>query len=298
MLKKLINLPQNSPEMFGIILRIGSGIFFAVMVGLIKLLGNQLSLSQMIFFRSLFAIIPLVIFLQFTSNFPKGLATKHPFKHLARCTFGIVGMFCSFASLKYLPIAEATVISFLSPVVLVVLSVFVLKETVNQRRWLGVFLGILGLLIMSLPNFSADLNKDTLLGLFFGVMFAILAAMAMLQVRQLSQMGEDSGAIAFYFAITGVLVGGVLMLSHWITPTLIQWLFLVFIGLTGGVAQILMTLSFKYAEASAMAAYEYLYVVWTVLIGVLFFDEIPSVYFWLALPVIILGAIIAKPRKR
>ncbi len=223
MLKKLINIPQNAPETFGIALRIGSGIFFAIMVGLIKLLGDTSSLSQLIFFRSLFAIIPLVIFLQFTSNFPKGLATKHPFKHLARCTFGIVGMFCSFASLHCLPIAEATVISFLSPVVLVVLSV-------------GVFLGILGLLIMSLPNFSADLNNDTLLGLFFGVMFAILAAMAMLQVRQLSQMGEDSGAIAFYFAVTGVLVGGVLMINNWVTPTPIGWLFLVLIGLTGGIA--------------------------------------------------------------
>ncbi len=73
MLKKLITIPQNSPETFGIILRIGSGIFFAIMVGLIKLLGDKLALSQLIFFRSLFAIIPLVIFLQFTSNFPKGL---------------------------------------------------------------------------------------------------------------------------------------------------------------------------------------------------------------------------------
>lgn len=268
------------------------------MAGLIKVLGEDIALGQLVFFRSAFALIPLIGFLIWQHNFPRGLRTQHPVAHLVRCGLGIMAMFSAFATLRYLPVAEATTITYLSPVILVILATIWLKETVSARRWWGVALGVFGLLVMTVPSFSAHADTKTLIGIGLGVITAFLIAGALLQVRQLSKMGENSGAITFYFAITGTVVGAMTVYSGWSSPTTFQWFCLIAIGLIGGISQILMTISFKYAEASALAPYEYLSILWAVIMGVLFFSEVPNVFFWLAMPLILAGAIVARPARK
>ncbi len=287
----------KTPEQWGIVLKIGSGICFAAMFAIIKWLGGTVPLGEVVFFRSFFAMIPLVAFLLITSDFPAGLKTRYPGKHLVRCVLGTLAMFFAFATLRYLPIAEATAISYLSPVILVILAALFLKEAVNRKRLLGVGLGLLGLALMTLPNFSATADSQTLIGVGLALMSAILIAAALLQVRQLSKMGENAAAIAFYFALTSTAMGIVTIFAGWSMPSLSEWMLLISTGLLGGVAQILMTLAFKYAEASAMAPYDYLSIVWAVLIGIVFFGEIPGAFFWLAMPVILLGAYVARPKE-
>lgn len=288
---------NDAPELYGISLRIASTVCFAIMVGLIKYLGGAIPLGQVVFFRSAVALIPLMIFLLMTSDFPAGLKTKYPWKHITRCVLGTLAMFFSFATLRYLPIAEATAISYLSPVFIVILAIVLLKEQVSIRRWLGVACGVIGLIIMTVPSFSLPSGNNTLIGLMLGLISALLIAAAMLQVRQLSKMGENSAAIAFYFALTSTVMGFIVMLSNWQLPTLTQWVCLIGIGLIGGIAQILMTVAFKYAEASAMAPYEYLSIIWAVIIGMVAFGEVPNWVFWIAMPLILFGGFIAKPKK-
>ncbi len=292
-MKKII---VKTPEQQGIVLKIASGICFAVMFAIIKLLGGTVPLGEVVFFRSFFAMIPLVAFLLMTSDFPAGLKTQYPVKHLLRCVLGTLAMFFAFATLRYLPIAEATAISYLSPVIVVIFAVLFLKEVVNRKRLFGVGLGLLGLSLMTLPNFSAAAESQTLIGVGLALMSAILIAAALLQVRQLSKMGENAAAIAFYFALTSTVMGIITIFAGWSLPSVSEWVLLISIGLLGGFAQILMTLAFKYAEASAMAPYDYLSIVWAVLIGIVLFGEIPSMLFWLAMPVILLGAYVARPR--
>lgn len=287
----------HSSEFFGIILKVLSGIGFSMMAGVIKYLGGSIPLGQVVFFRSIVALIPLVLFLMWTREFPSGLYTKHPWKHVVRCVLGTLAMFCAFAALRFLPLAEATALAYLSPVVLVFFAIVLLKEAVSIRRWLGVGFGVMGLAVMTLPSLSAHADTRTLIGIGLGVASAVLIAGAMLQVRQLSTMGESAGAIAFYFALTSTVIGMIALLDGWVNPEPWQWWCLVSIGLLGGVAQIFMTLAFKYAEASALAPYEYLSIVWAVILGMAFFAEIPDVVFWVAMPLILVGAIIAKPRK-
>lgn len=285
-------------EHFGIGLKILSGICFAVMFGLVKYLNNSIPLGQVVFFRSAIALIPLVLFLFSTSDFPAGLYTKYPWKHVTRCILGTLAMFFAFAAVRYLPLAETTALNYLSPVMVVILARLLLKENVNARRWFGVGFGVLGLAILTLPNFSAHADSRTLIGIGCGAVAAILIACALLQVRQLSKMGENSGAIAFYFALTSTVAGAVVMLGTWTMPTFTQWLILIAIGLSGGVAQIAMTLAYKYAEASAVAPYDYLSIVWAVVIGALVFGDVPDSVFWIAMPLILLGAFIAKPNNK
>lgn len=285
-------------ERKGIILRILSGISFTIMGALIKYLAETVPLGQVVFFRSAFALIPLIGFLVWQKEFPSGLKSHRLSGHLVRCLLGTLAMFTAFATLRYLPIAEATTLSYLSPILMVILATLILKESVAYRRWWGVILGLFGLLVMTVPSFSIQLNPKTLLGIVLGVATALLIAAALLQVRHLTLQGEKTGTIAFYFAMSSTIIGGITAIGGWINPTPTQWLVLVSIGLVGGVAQLLMTVSFRYANASALAAYEYLAIVWAVVVGFFFFDEIPSTFFWLAVPLILTGAIISKPAKR
>lgn len=284
-------------EGFGIFLRLCSGLCFTAMTGLIKVLADAIPLGQVVFFRSAVAMIPLVIYLWLQGDFPGGLHTQKPLSHIIRCGLGILAMFCSFAAIQLIPIAEITTIQYLSPVFIVILARWLLQEAVNPRRWLGVALGLAGVLLFTLPNFSGEMSERSLLGIGLGLLSALLIAGALLQVRRLSQMGENPGAIAFYFALTGTVVGGVLALFQWGAPTPMQWLLLIGIGLLGGIAQILMTLSFRYAEASAMAPYEYVSILWAVLMGMCFFSEIPDMIFLLSAPLIVAGAFVARPRN-
>lgn len=285
-------------ERIGIVLRILSGIAFTVMGGLVKYVAEEIPLGQIVFFRSAFALIPLLMFLLWQREFPHGLRTANPRGHLLRCGIGVLAMFVTFATLRYLPVAEATMLTYLSPVILVILATLWLKETVSARRWWGVFLGVAGLLVMTAPNFSVHHDADTLLGIICGVLSAIFIAGGLLQVRQLSRQGEKSGTIAFYFAISSTVIGGLTLLFDWVMPTPVQWVCLIGMGLVGGIAQLLMTISFNYAEASALAPYEYLSVLWAVLMGVVFFSEVPNLFFYLAMPLIVVGALVARPARR
>lgn len=289
---------QAQQEKMGITLRILSGIAFTVMGALIKYLAESVPLGQVVFFRSAFALIPLLGFMLWQQEFPKALKTARPLGHLIRCTIGTMAMFTAFATLRYLPIAEATTLTYLSPIILVILAVTVLKEKVSYRRWQGVILGLFGLLVMTVPNFSVTANFTTLFGIASGVLTAILIAAALLQVRHLTLQGEKTSTITFYFAIASTIIGAITAFNGWTQPSLSQWVCLISIGLSGGIAQLLMTLSFSYASASALAAYEYLAILWALLVGMIFFNEIPGTYFWLAVPLILAGAIVAKPAKR
>lgn len=296
-MKIIERFANHSPELYGIGLRIASTICFAIMAGMIKYLGEGIPLGQVVFFRSAVALIPLMMFLLMTSDFPAGLKTQYPWKHITRCVLGTLAMFFAFATLRYLPIAEATAISYLSPVFIVILAIVLLKEQVSARRWLGVACGVIGLGIMTVPSFSLPAGSNALIGIMLGLTSALLIAAAMLQIRQLSKMGENPAAIAFYFALTSTVMGFIVMLSNWQLPTLTQWVCLIGIGFIGGIAQILMTMAFKYAEASAMAPYEYLSIIWAVIIGVVAFGEVPNWVFWIAMPLILFGGFIAKPRR-
>ncbi len=302
---------QSSPrktEGLGILLKIASVLAFTTMSALAKYLDGSVPLPQLVFFRSAVALIPLTIFLLWTHEFPSALKTKHPWGHIKRCLIGTVAMFCAFEVLELLPIAEATALNYLSPIFLVVLAMLFLKEQVSLRRWLGVAFGIMGLLVMTLPKFSlfsgqAEMASDSnaMLGIMIGVLSAFLIATAMLQVRQLTQLGEHAGAITFYFAMTSTVISAVVMMSNPANRVALeswQLLCLSAVGFAGGLAQILMTTAFQHAEASALAPYDYLAVVFAVIIGFLVFSELPDGMFWFAMPLIIIGAMIARTKAK
>lgn len=125
---------------------------------------------------------------------------------------------------------------------------------------------------------------------------ALLTAGALIQVRRLTVAGEKAGAIAFWFAVVSAAGGLLTAPLGWAAPDAPTLALLVGAGVAGGVAHILMTLSFRHAEAAALAPFEYLSVLWAVLMGLVLFAEIPGWSFLLAAPMILGGAVVATPR--
>ena len=233
-------------ELNGILLRIGATFFFTVMVVFVNLLSDTIPLGQVVFFRSAVALIPLVLYLMWTRDFPNGLRTQRPFGHVFRCTLGCIALFASFDSLKYLPLAHASIIGYLAPVMAVVLARFVLGETVTGLRWFAVVLGFVGMLVLVLPEITATtLDGSYLIGVSLALIMAVFTAGAKIQIRSLA-MTENAGAIAFYFALTCSLAGLATMFWGWVRPDSMQLAFLCGAGIAGGVAHIMMTLALQH----------------------------------------------------
>ncbi|QYK41984.1 MAG: DMT family transporter [Paracoccaceae bacterium] len=282
-------------ERLGIALRIGATLMFTAMVACIKGLEMTVPLGQIVFLRSFFALLPLVAMLWWNGAFPVGLATRNPLGHVARCLMGAASMFTSFATIRLLPLAEATMLSYVSPVMLALMGWAFLGERLGARRLAGVALGFGGVGAYCLPAFARQHDGGALLGVVLGLVTALLAAGALLQVRRLLLGGEPPGAIAFWFAVVSSLGGLATLPLGWHWPDPAQLALLLGAGLTGGVAQILMTLSFRHAEAAALAPFEYLGIFWTTAAGLLIFAEVPGWSLAAATPLILAGAMIATP---
>jgi len=278
-----------------ITLRVVSGLLFAGMVACVKFASSSAPTGQIVFFRSAFALLPLVLYLIATKQFPAGLCTKKPFGHLFRCLTGCVAMFASFATLSYLPIAEATILSYLSPVIVALLAGVFLKEDVTLVRWAGIALGVIGTIVLIAPQLTGSIDHNYATGVGIGIFTAIVTAFAVIQIRNLART-ENAGAIAFYFALVCALAGLATLPFGWAQTTNEELLALIGAGMFGGFAHIAMTLSFKHAEASKLAPFDYLSLVWAVGTGFVLFGDLPVISFYFALPFLLVGAMLVAFR--
>ena len=281
----------------GISLRILSGILMAGMFVCVKAAGPDVPLGQVVFFRSLFAIIPLMLFLWWRGEFPHGLATKRPFDHLLRSSFGALALFASFGALAYLSLAEALLIAQLSPMLMAIGAVFILSEGLTIWRVGGVLIGFTGVLVLVWPDLGGNSGDARLFGIGLALIAALLSALALIMVRSLNRT-ESPGAIAMYFVIAS-MVGALCTLPWgWVVPDMNTTVLLICSGLFGGFGHIALTLSFRYTEASRLAPFEYIALLWLVLADLIIFRLQLSSAFLFAAPLIICGAVIAASERQ
>ncbi|UWR21277.1 DMT family transporter [Sulfitobacter sp. S190] len=281
----------------GISLRILSGLLMGGMFVSVKAVSADVPLGQIVFFRSFFAILPLLIFLLVRNEFPGGLATKRPGAHFLRASFGALALFASFAAVARLNLAEAILIAQLSPILMAVGAAILLSERLTKWRVLGLLFGFLGVIVLVWPELIASRGDARLLGYAIGVSAAALSALALIMVRSLNQT-ESPGAIALYFVLAS-MIGGIATLPWgWITPDWATLGLLILSGLFGGFGHIAMTLAFRYAEASRLAPFEYIALLWPLLADLFIFRLSLSNSFILAAPLILAGAVIAAAEKR
>lgn len=282
----------------GIALRIVSGVLMAGMYVSVKAVSDDVPLGEIVFFRAFFALIPLLLFLWWRSEFPHGMATQRPYDHLLRSVFGVVSLFASFAALARLSVAEAVLIAQLSPMLTAVAAVYILSERLTLWRVLGVAVGFIGVVVLVWPDLGAGaLERVRIVGVLLGLLSAALSALSIIMVRSLNRT-ESPGAIALYFVIASMACALLTLPWGWVVPQGSALLMLIAAGLFGGFAHIAMTLSFRYAEASRLASYEYVALLWPLLADLLIFRLSLSASFLLAAPLVLAGAAVASIEGR
>lgn len=190
----------------GIGLRLLSGLLMGGMFVCVKAVSDDVPLGEIVFFRSFFAIIPLIAFLYIRREFPQGLATKRPFDHFLRASFGALALFASFEAVARLSLAEAILIGQLSPVFMTIAAVFLLSERLTPWRIGGLLLGFVGVVVLVWPELGGGGGTGRLSGYVIGLASAALGALALIMVRSLNRT-ESPGAIALYFVLAS-MVGG------------------------------------------------------------------------------------------
>src|SRR3954462_6444431 len=256
-----------------ITLKVISALLFAVMSALVRFLGETYPVGQIVFFRSAFAILPVLVIYAWRNELAAAVRTVRPLGQIGRGLISICGMFCNFAALARLPIVDATAISFVSPLITVAMSALFLKERVRIYRWLAVIAGFVGILVMLGPHFDLSAHAaaaGTTLRFAFVSGGAFCNAGSVIQPRRLTET-ETTSSIVFYFSLICALAGlatwplSRLMPSwglDWLHPTWPELAALVTVGLCGGLAHILLTESYRWAPASLVAPFDYTSMVW------------------------------------
>lgn len=208
-------------------------------------------------------------------NIRDSLTTSHPWRHVVRSIVGVAAMFSWFIVLSILPLTEATAISFAAPLLVVILAATILKETVRFYRWTAVFIGLIGVLVILWPRLVSSTGDVASFGVALALVSTALMALAFILIRRLTAT-EKNASIIFYFTVAATVFSLASMYWGWVMPSWEMCGLLVLAGLVGGVAQIAMTQAFRCAEASLLAPFDYINMVWAVLIGIYIFDEYPT----------------------
>jgi drug/metabolite transporter (DMT)-like permease len=269
-----------------IALKVISALLFAVMSALVRHLGERYPVGQLVFFRSLFAIPPVVLIYAWRNELWAAVRTTRPLGHAGRGLVSIGAMFCNFAALARLPIVDATAISFAAPLITVALSTFLLNERVRLYRWSAVTVGFMGILVMLAPNFDPALHEALAAsGVAFAVGGAFCNAGSVIQTRRLTRT-ETTSSIVFYFSLVCTLAGLATWPFGWLSPTWPEIAVLVTIGFCGGIGHLLLTESYRLAPASMIAPFDYTSMLWAFLLGYFFFGELPTVYVFIGAAII------------
>jgi drug/metabolite transporter (DMT)-like permease len=265
----------------GILLKLVSAVLFALMSALIRYLGVRYPIGEVVFYRSAFAIVPVMLVYAWRGELAAVVRTERPLGQAGRGALSIVGMFCNFGALARLPLIESNAISFTSPLFSVALAALVLKERVRIYRWSAVIIGFIGVLVVLTPHSSgaevsiAMASAASLTGVVYGIAGSFANAGTVIQTRRLTR-SESTSSIVFYFSLSCALAGLVTWPFGWVSPTGGEFLALISIGVLGGTAHIFLTESYRHASASVVAPFDYTTMIWALVLGYAMFGEVPT----------------------
>jgi drug/metabolite transporter (DMT)-like permease len=284
-----------------ILLKLASALLFAVMSAMIRWLGETVPLGQVVFFRSAFAIVPVVIIYALRRELMAAVRTGRPFGHVGRGLVGVGGMFLSFGALARLPLANATAIGFAAPLITVALAALVLKERVRIYRWSAVGVGFVGVLVMLIPylDLSSTMAAGSTqsIGAVMGLAAAFCNAGSVIQTRRLTD-SETTSAIVLYFSLVCALAGLLTLPFAWHQPTGKELAALIAIGMIGGFSHILLTESYRLAPTSVVAPFDYTSIFWAFVLGYAMFGEVPSALVFVGAAIIALAGLFVIWRER
>ena len=265
----------------GIAFKLVSAALFAVMSALIRYLGARYPVGQVVFYRSLFAIIPVVAVYAWRGELATVVRTERPLGQAGRGVLSIAGMFFNFGATARLPLVESNAIAFSSPLFTVALAALILSERVRIYRWSAVAIGFVGVLVVLSPHLSGEEltaaigGAASLTGVLYAICGSLTNAGTAIQTRRLAQ-SESTSSIVFYFSLSCTLAGLATLPFGWVMPSTGEIVVLISIGVLGGTGHIFLTESYRYASASLVAPFDYTSMIWALVLGYAMFGETPT----------------------
>jgi drug/metabolite transporter (DMT)-like permease len=271
--------PFRGGPLYGITLKVVSVVFFVIMATLLKST-QTIPAGELVFFRCFFAIVPVALWLVWRRQLRGALKTKRPLGHVLRALVGATSMGLGFFALTRLPLPEATAIGYAAPLLIVVFSAILLKERVHLFRWTAVIVGLGGVVIILWPRLTLFTSGQPLgdaeaIGAIAAFAGAVVTAFALMQVRNLTRTERTETIVIYFFICASVLSLGTIPFG-WVMPSPTQAALLIGAGFAGGLGQLLMTSSYRYADMSVIAPFEYVSLLLTLLIGFAVFGDVPT----------------------
>ena len=263
-----MNMPEN--RSLGILLMLATMMCFVSLDAIMKYSLQTYSLVQVTWARFFFATVFAV--LMCGKRLPR-LAISHvPKLQLSRSILLMITTCLFNAGLMFLPLATATTIMFLSPILITILSIFFLGEHVGIRRWLGIAVGFVGAVIVVQPWHLGTAAFNS------GVVFFLAAALtnANYQIITRKVRGDDPMTSLLYTAAGGAVFASLLLPFHWQWPDKMGWMLLVGSGFAGALGHMCLIQAMRRAEASVVAPFAYSSLVWATLLGYLIWKELPG----------------------
>ena len=273
----------------GVLYGIASVACFAMMDASVKWL-DMFPVGQVLFSRFFFGLIPILMLVP-RGEFKTFYKTSRPKLHAFRAITGTLAIIALFIALREIPLADAVSLTFGGPIFVTLGSIFFLSEKVGIKRWLAVLIGFFGMLLIVKPAYE-ELNIYYIFPIIFCIFFACVA----LSIRSLSST-EPNYRIALYFSLLSMIVGLLTLPFGWVMPNKFELFLLIFTGLVGSVANILLTVSLRYAEASLVTPTKYLNLVFAILLGYFIWSEIPKLLTLVGAGLIIISSVIIFMRE-
>jgi len=288
MLAHWATLPDN---VRGGVLYIAAAFLLSIMLALIKLAGQRLHVTEILFFRQLTMVaisLPMIL-----RGLPGSLSSKRADLQLLRVAVAFGAMTLGFSAVIHLPLAEATSLGFTKTFFMTVLGIVFLDEAVRLRRWIALAVGFGGALIILWPTGQGGLDIYHLAALAS----AGLVALVMVLIRKLSQIDRPLTILSYQ----GIGVGFLMfwpMLWYWQTPTWFEAGLLVLIGAVAVVGQYINILALRAGETGALAPLDFTRLVFAGTLGLMMFGEWPAHRVWVGAAVIVGAAIYTIHRER
>ena len=259
-----------------------------------KQLAVQLPLMEIVFFRAVFGICFLLPWL--ARNGFAGMRTRQPLLMASRGLNTMFGLYCVFAAVSLMPVADVIAIMYSKPILVSLAAVLILGEIMYARRWFALCAGIIGMLIITRPGF-ADMNS--------GVLFALGAmasgAFTTITVKYLTRT-EKPDAIVSWTVASVLVMSAVPAMLVWQTPDTTQLLWLVVLGGLATGFQRCMTRAYAAADATAVMPFEFARLIFAAIVGFIVFGDAPDIWTWAGGTVIFATALYmvhreSKPRE-
>jgi drug/metabolite transporter (DMT)-like permease len=276
---------ERARRLRGIALMILGASLFAGVDGVSKLLAETQSVGQIVWARYVLAL-PVLFLTTRPADWRTLFRTARPGLQVLRGVMPLTLSGAMVMAVRYLPLAEATVILFAAPFLIVALSRPFLGEPVRPASWIGVAAGFAAVLIVARPGFGA-LSLYAL----FPLAAAVIYAFYQLTTRRLGAVGERPNTMLAWTLALGGLVATPLALFTWIPVSPTGWLLLVTLGTVFGLAQSLLIRAFTYAPASLLAPFSYAQVIAATIFGMIVFSAIPDAWTFAGMALLIAAGV-------